>query len=502
MKDKKRDKQSRNDKLESERQKMRKASVIDEITINIPNNESKKKKNKRSIKEKNDYNEVDVFKDLYEKNDDDTIEGVNDFDEYENTSDIKKHKKKGKNSKIIKGLLITLVTVILIVVGGLGYKLIKGMNENGWTLGGFVATIMGHDSSTLARLSRMNILLVGQSQNLTDTLLVCSYDPKTQDAVLLSIPRDTFVGRNKNYASAYDKINAIYQTNPDLLLEKVCGITGLDIDYYIKVDTHGLRELVDSVGGIYFYVPIDMDYDDPGQDLYIHVKQGYQLLDGDKAEQVLRFRHNNDGTTYPAEYGEQDIGRMKTQRAFITEVIKQLVKPKNITEIDEYIRIANNNVETNFSIWNLKDYAPYLLDFKTENLKTATLPGATEKLNNLWFYQCNKKQTQELIQELFKTEITEEKEENAKIKVSILNGTSDENNLINLQNVLKEEGYTVEAIGTTSNTKTTIIMNRTNKSSEIADKLKDAIGVGTVSNSKNNNASTVDFTIIIGDDYN
>ena len=82
-------------------------------------------------------------------------------------------------------------------------------------MGGFVATMLGHDSNTLARLSRVNILLIGQSQNLTDTLLVCSYDPKTQDAALLSIPRDTFVGNSRNSASAYDKINAVYQINPD-----------------------------------------------------------------------------------------------------------------------------------------------------------------------------------------------------------------------------------------------------------------------------------------------
>ena len=382
------------------------------------------------------------------------------------------------------------------------YGALKGMNKNGWTMGGFVATMLGHDSNTLARLSRINILLIGQSQNLTDTLLVCSYDPKTQDAALLSIPRDTFVGNSRNSASAYDKINAVYQVNPDKLVEKVRNITGLEINYYIKVDTKGLRELVDSVGGIYFTVPIDMDYDDPSQDLYIHLKQGYQLLDGDKAEQCVRFRHNNDGSTYPKEYGEQDLGRMRTQREFITEVIKQLVKPKNVTAVDDYIRIANNNIETNFSLWNLKDYAPYLLDFKTENLKTGTLPGVPEKINNLWFYSYNKKETQKLIKELFKTELTEEQEANTKITVKILNGTTDENNLTNMQNLLKQSGYTVDSVGTTSKTKTTTIINRTNQKDDVANKLKETIGVGMIASSSKGNDSSVDFTIIIGDDYN
>ncbi len=408
----------------------------------------------------------------------------------------KKKKKKKKKNKILKVILI-IILVILLSFAGL---FVKRMNENGWTLGGFVATILGHDANTLANLSRINILVIGQSQNLTDTLLVCSYDPKIQDVALLSIPRDTFVGRNKNTATGFDKINALYQIDPDKLLKKVNDITGLGINYYIKVDTQGLKDLVDSVGGIYFDVPIDMDYDDSSQKLSIHLKAGYQLLDGNKAEQVLRFRHNNNGSTYPAEYGQEDIGRMKTQRAFITEVIKQVAKPENITKVDDYIKIANNNVETNFNIWNLKDYAPYAIDFNADNIKTETLPGVPEKCNGVWLYIHNKKQTEQIVKELFKTELTEEQEKNSKIKISILNGTSDDMNLNNLKSLLEESGYTVVSTGNTTRTEKTAIINRTNQDSSVCDSLKDTVGVGMISNS-GSSKNGVDFTIIIGSDY-
>lgn len=408
----------------------------------------------------------------------------------------KKKKKKKKKNKILKVILI-IILVILLSFAGL---FVKRMNENGWTLGGFVATILGHDANTLANLSRINILVIGQSQNLTDTLLVCSYDPKIQDVALLSIPRDTFVGRNKNTATGFDKINALYQIDPDKLLKKVNDITGLGINYYIKVDTQGLKDLVDSVGGIYFDVPIDMDYDDSSQKLSIHLKAGYQLLDGNKAEQVLRFRHNNNGSTYPAEYGQEDIGRMKTQRAFITEVIKQVAKPENITKVDDYIKIANNNVETNFNIWNLKDYAPYAIDFNADNIKTETLPGVPEKCNGVWLYIHNKKQTEQIVKELFKTELTEEQEKNSKIKISILNGTSDDMNLNNLKSLLEESGYTVVSTGNTTRTERTAIINRANQDSSVCDSLKDTVGVGMISNS-GSSKNGVDFTIIIGSDY-
>lgn len=408
----------------------------------------------------------------------------------------RKKKKKKKKNKILRAILL----IILIVFLGFAGLFVKRMNENGWTLGGFVATILGHDANTLANLSRINILVIGQSQNLTDTLLVCSYDPKIQDVALLSIPRDTFVGRNKNTATGFDKINALYQLDPNKLLNKVNDITGLEINYYIKVDTQGLKDLVDSVGGIYFDVPIDMDYDDSSQKLAIHLKAGYQLLDGNKAEQVLRFRHNNDGSTYPAEYGQEDIGRMKTQRAFITEVIKQVAKPENITKVDDYIKIANNNVETNFNIWNLKDYAPYAIDFNTDNIKTETLPGTPEKCNGVWLYIHNRRQTEQIVKELFKTELTAEQEKNSNIKISILNGTSDEMNLNNLKSLLEESGYTVVSTGNTTKTEKTAIINRTNQENSVCESLKNTVGVGIMSNS-GTSKNGVDFTIIIGSDY-
>lgn len=410
----------------------------------------------------------------------------------------KERKKKKKKHSILKKVLC-LVLIAFLVFAGL---FVNNWRKNGFTLGGLVATILGHNPDTLANLPRVNILLIGQSQTLTDTLMICSYDPKVQDVSMLSIPRDTFIGNNKNTASGMDKINALYQIDPDRLVKAVNNMTDLDIKYYIKVDTKGLRELVDSVGGIYFDVPMDMDYDDPTQDLHIHLKAGYQLLDGDKAEQVVRFRHNNDGSSYSLEYGDQDLGRMKTQRAFITEIIKQLAKVENVTKADDYIRIANSHVETNFNLWDLKDYAPYIIDFKTENIKSNSLPGVPVQYNGLWFFAPNYKEIDKVVKEMFKTGLTEEQEKNSQIKVSILNGSGDDGKLDKMRSLLKESGYTIVSTGNTSAQKKTSIINRTNKENAIANELQSVIGVGVVQSMKDgNDKDKSDFTIIIGSDY-
>lgn len=434
-------------------------------------------------------------------------------------------KPKKKKKKIVLIILVIILIVIITAGSWFGYRVYR----NGGGLQGVLATIVGHDENTLKNLPKVYCLVTGQSQNLTDTIMLCSYDPKTQEASILSIPRDTFVGKNKKNATGYDKINALYQISPEKTVQAVSKLTGIDIKYYLNIDTEALREVVDSIGGVYFDVPIDMDYDDSSQNLHIHMKKGYQLLDGDKAEQVVRFRHNNNGTSYPTEYGDNDLGRMRTQREFLQAVTKKLATPSTLTKVNELIKIANNNVTTNLDLSLAKDYAPYAVEFKSENLKTATLPGTPELCNGVWIYTHNTTETKKVVEELFgsqdddekstsenntkntseKNETTtnnskkiteQEKKENSKIKIEILNGTSDNSKLSNLKDKLKEYGYNVTKTGITTNTSKTTIINRTGKSSTTISSIKNILGNIGVSSTGSNN-SNVDITIIIGKDY-
>ena len=274
-----------------------------------------------------------------------------------------------------------------------------------------LATVAGHDENTKKNLTEFKCLILGISTDqenveLTDTIMVASYNPNTQKATLLSIPRDTYTGSNPKKATAYEKINALYSRKhrPDETLEAVNEITGLNIEYYVVVKTEALIELVDAIGGVTFNVPIDMDYDDETQDLHIHLEAGEQLLDGDKAEQLLRFRHNNDGTTYPEEYGNNDIGRMRTQREFILQAVNQTAKVENIFKLGEILDIAKENVITNIDFNVAKDYIPYVVEFNTENLITAALPGTTpdwDTTNGVSIFVYDEEETAELIQEIF-----------------------------------------------------------------------------------------------------
>lgn len=467
-------------------------------------------------------------------------------------------KEKKKKSKILKKILILLVVILILLIAGITYK----TQKNGGGLQGLLSTLVGHDEETLKNLEQIQILLMGVSTDnggkLTDTIIVATYDPKNQKASLLSIPRDTFVGKNPQTGTGSDKINALYQKSPEKTLAKVNEITGLDIKYYMVIDNQALIKLVDVIGGVDFYVPIDMVYDDPTQDLHINLKEGQQKLNGDKAEQLLRYRHGNLDKktgkylgTYPEEYGGNDYGRMRTQREFMIETAKQTLQAKNILKVKEIVDIAYEYVETNLSVSVIKDYIPYAINIDINNIQSAVLPGgsfgpSTTPSYPLWFFVADKKETAKLIEELYgSSEDTDSKEETTnntttknnttnsntvdtnknnttnsnsntstsstsenqvskseakKIKIEILNGSDSTETLTKVKKALTAKGYKVTKTTTTTSTSKTTLINKSDVDTKITDNVIDILGVGTVSSSSVS-SSNVDLTIIIGKDY-
>ena len=277
-------------------------------------------------------------------------------------SNISSKQKNKKKHVVAKRVILFIVVILIILAGVFTSKVVM----NGGGLKGLLATLVGQTEETRKNMTDIEFLILGESLNLTDTIMIGKYDPNSQKASLVSIQRDTFIGDNPKRATAYDKINSVYQgKNSEKILKEVNELTGLNLKYYVAIDTKGLRELVDAIGGVEFYVPMDMKYDDTSQDLHINLKEGLQKLNGDQAEQVLRFRHNNDGTTYSSSYGTQDTGRMRTQRDFISALLKQTLKLSNISKIGELIDIANNNIETNMTtnqIFSFYDIALKIVD--------------------------------------------------------------------------------------------------------------------------------------------
>ena len=450
----------------------------------------------------------------------------------ENTKERKNRyakKKDRKNKKVWKKVLLVIIIILLIGIGWFTYRTIR----NGGGLGGMLATVVGHDENTKKDLKEIKVLLLGVSTDtdaeLTDTIMVASYDPSTQKANLLSIPRDTFTGKNIKKAVASQKINSLYniEKTPEKTLKAVNELTGLDIKYYVVVKTEALIKLVDAIGGVKFNVPMRMKYTDTSQDLYIDLKEGEQVLDGNKAEQLLRFRHNDyqkgiGQTSYPSEYGDNDFGRMRTQRDFIIATLKQTLKPSNIFKIGQILEIANENVNTNIELSFIKDYVPYAVELDTENITSATLPGTTPDIsstNGVSIFVADKTETKKLIQSMFNTDSEEDDGTNTvlnstantvnttdteqtanDITIELLNGSGDSSKLEKAKKLLEDAGYDVKKTGKSSSSSQTFITNKKDVTDENLKSIKRVLGKGNISTDKRA-TSTADVTIIIGKDF-
>lgn len=440
------------------------------------------------------------------------------------TIDKKEQRVRTKRKKKHIGRKIIVFILLLVIVAGawLAYR----AHKNGGGTSGWMSAMMGHDENTRKSLKEIKVLVMGVSTDLdselTDTIMVASYNPNTQTANLLSIPRDTFTGKNTSRATASQKINALYgmSKDPQKTLDAVNEITGLNIEYYVIVRTEALIKLVDAIGGVEFNVPIDMKYDDGSQNLHINLKAGMQKLNGDKAEQLLRWRHSNYNkngqmTTYPAEYGNDDFGRMRTQRDFMVATAKQTLKLGNITKINEILEIVNQNVETNLQLSYVKDYVPYAIELNPEEIKTAVLPGEAPNMNTtngVSIFVVNKKEAKTLVESMFNTEGTNSSNTNSnstftdsntnasQIKIELLNGSGDKTKLQEAKTILEQAGYKVTKTGSTSSISKTIITNKKEVEDKELQEIKNELGVGNISTNKSS-TSLVDITIVIGKDF-
>lgn len=244
---------------------------------------------------------------------------------------------------------------------------------------------------------KINVLLLGVDMAglRTDTIIVASYDLDENKINMLSVPRDTrmYIG------SRYQKINAAHALSqkggikgPQGSIEAVTRLTGIPINYYIEFNFSTFRDVVDALGGVDFYVPRDMNYEDPVQDLYIHLKEGQQHLDGDKAEQLVRFRR----------YPEGDIARVRMQQSFLQAVAEQKLNTSIIEKIPDLYKTFKEDIKTNFTLVDIMKYLPNVKELSSDSITMFQLPGNyndTDYGASYWI--CNMTEMKKLVSENF-----------------------------------------------------------------------------------------------------
>ncbi len=270
--------------------------------------------------------------------------------------------------KFFASMLIT-VLVLSVIGGGLvTARVLFGIN-----LAEEIVQMLDKTSSEKA-----NILLLGLDKDRirADVIMVVSLDPKEHTINVLSIPRDTRV----QYSSGrYDKINHAmgYKEPEQTIIGLVKKITGMPINYYCEVNFEGFRDVIDILGGVEYDVPINMHYDDPYQDLHIHVNKGLQVLNGKDAEGVVRYR---------ATYANGDLGRINLQQDFLKALFAQKLQPKYISKAPALLKELNEHVITNFTVAEGTKYLGMLKKMTSESLQTHMLPGTSKTISGISYY--------------------------------------------------------------------------------------------------------------------
>ncbi len=183
-----------------------------------------------------------------------------------------------------------------------------------------------------------------------DTLMLMSFNPKTLDAILLSIPRDTYVPiacNNKNYA----KINSSAAYGTSCVISTINNLLGINIDYYVKINFKGVVDLVEAVGG----VEVDVEAPSYMADKYggkvceqnsdrqfgnklVCMNPGMQTLNGEQALAYARCRHMYIGS---------DLDRVKHQQQVVEALANKAMHFSSIKEFQNILNAVSKNIATN-----------------------------------------------------------------------------------------------------------------------------------------------------------
>ncbi|MBQ2451987.1 MAG: LCP family protein [Bacteroidales bacterium] len=307
-----------------------------------------------------------------------------------------------------------LITCILVIVSTM-FGVLAAKRISQIPLGDNVT--MASLDKTDAEVGMINFLLIGVDKDGTrsDTIMLFCYDGYSNRVNILSFPRDTIVETggwkqklNGAIGVGIQKVKSGKDQEPEEeLIRLIKRMSGLPIHYSLTVNFDGFQEIIDALGGVDFDVPYNMNYDDPAQDLHIHLKKGPQHLDGKAAHDFVRFRHNNDGSA-PGEYVMGDEGRIYWQQEFMKELYRQKVNAQLFANLNEIFEIIAKNVKTNYTMQDLMKHVGILQKIDINAMGSYKLPGGSQYINGVWWYVQDEKETMELIQEVFLPRSTEE----------------------------------------------------------------------------------------------
>ncbi|SDD46985.1 LCP family protein [Sporomusa acidovorans] len=250
-----------------------------------------------------------------------------------------------------------------------------------------------------AEKNRINILLFGLddgdpdnpgSPRRSDTMMVASLNPADKTVNILSIPRDSKV--NIPGRPGFDKItHAFFYGGPSLAVRTVEENFHIPINYYITIDWKAFIRVVDILGGVNLNVENDMNYDDPYENLSIHLNKGYQHLNGKQSGEYVRYRHDELG----------DIGRVQRQENFLKALSSQMLQAGTILKLPALITTIGQYIQTDMNMYTMAKIANLLKDMKADFLYCQMVPGDFATIDELSYWLPDMAELQKIVNSKF-----------------------------------------------------------------------------------------------------
>ena len=302
------------------------------------------------------------------------------------------------SKKVIKGIFLFLAiaaTITVLVWGVLFVARLLLAFENDASVSALDRISVDTKADVPVDDIRLNVLVMGndEASGLSDMLMLVSYNMTAESVSILQIPRDTYAEyTSKNYRKINGAVAAL--GSEEALCSFLSEATCIDIDYYISLDLDAFSNIVDLIGGVEVNIPFDMNYDDPAQDLSIHLKKGKTLLDGDMARQFVRYRSG---------YTEGDLGRIDAQKIFLAALVKKLKSDSSILDISAVALSLIGDVKTNIPLSNVYMLVKDAMAVLPQNIRFVTLAGegAVATASGASYYVVSRTSAIEIVNEFF-----------------------------------------------------------------------------------------------------
>ena len=224
----------------------------------------------------------------------------------------------------------------------------------------------------------VNVLVVGldnvEGGSRTDAIALAIFDAENPGLRIASIPRDSRVyipGRS------WDKINHAYVYGGiRLLRETIVNLTGMPIDYFVKVSYKSFPRIIDILGGVDIYVEKRMVYNDYSGKLFINISPGQQHMNGKTALGYVRFRHDPLG----------DIGRVRRQQKFIDIIMQKLKSPSIIPRIPAILNEVMDAIDTDLAPLEALKLLQFANSLPPDRIKMFMAPGKSGFSKNVSYW--------------------------------------------------------------------------------------------------------------------